>query len=125
MEYELETLVPDIDDHIFDVENNGDDDIGDEEEETTINKGAIVSRICLTDLVEMGWNKLQEINVKKVRMVVNEWVQWKRKTARYIMDRAAAMKQELITTTIPLKQDTVKDSEWVVYLCKLRYGYYN
>jgi hypothetical protein len=72
MEYELETLVPDIDDHIFDVENNGDDDIGDEEEETTINKGAIVSRICLTDLVEMGWNKLQEINVKKVRMVVNE-----------------------------------------------------
>jgi hypothetical protein len=80
MEYEPETWHPDIDDHIFDVDNNEDDEIGVEEEETTINIGARVSRTCLTDLVETGWNKLQEIDVKKVRMVTDEQVQWKRKT---------------------------------------------
>jgi hypothetical protein len=70
-------------------------------------------------------NKLQDINVKKIGMVANERVQWKRKMIQCIMDRVAAMKQELMTTTIPLEQDTVKDTEWVVYLCKLRYGYYD
>ncbi len=120
MEYELETLVPDIDNHIFDVDNDVDNDIGDDDEETTINKGKRVLRTCLTDLVEMGWNKLQEINVKKVRMVADKRVQRKRKTTQYIMDRVAAMKQESMTTTIPLEQVAVKDLEWVVYLCELR-----
>jgi hypothetical protein len=41
------------------------------------------------------------------------------------MARLVAMKQELMTTTIPLKQDTVKDSEWVVYIRELRFGYCN
>ncbi len=118
-------MVPDIDDHIFDVVKNVDDDIGDEDEEMTINKGVRVSRTCLTDLVEMGWNKLQEINMKKVRMVANKQGQWKRKTTRYIMDIVAAMKQELRTTTIPLEQDTVEDLERVVNLHELRYGDYN
>ncbi len=35
MEYDPETLVPDIDEHIFNVDNNVDNDIGDEEEEMT------------------------------------------------------------------------------------------
>ena len=58
-------------------------------------------------------------------MVADECVQRKRKTTRYIMDRVAAMKEESMTTTIPLERDTVEESKWVVYLRELRYDYYN
>jgi hypothetical protein len=125
MEYESETLVPNIDDVVFDVDNDDDNDIGDDAEENLINEGERVSRTCLSDLVETGWNRLQEMNVKKVRMVADECVQRKRKTTRYIMDRVAAMKEESMTTTIPLERDTVEESKWVVYLRELRYDYYN
>jgi hypothetical protein len=49
MEYEPETLVPNIDDVVFNVDNDDDDDIGDDDEENLINKGERVSRTCLTD----------------------------------------------------------------------------
>jgi hypothetical protein len=51
------------------------------------------------------------MNIKKVRMVANKRVQRKRKTTRYIMDRVVAMKEESMTTTIPLEQDAVEESE--------------
>jgi hypothetical protein len=43
MEYEPEMWVPDINNHIFDADKNDDDDIGDDDEEMTINKSARVS----------------------------------------------------------------------------------
>jgi hypothetical protein len=98
MEYEPETLVPNIDDAVFDVDNDDDEDIGDDDKENLIYKGERVSWTCLTDLVETGWKRLREMNMKKVRMVANKCFQWKSKTTRYIMDRVAAMKEEFMTT---------------------------
>jgi hypothetical protein len=113
MEYEPETLVANIDDDdvVFDVNNDDGNNIRDNYKKNLINKGERVSWICLTDLVETGWNRLQEINIQKVRMVANEHLQRKRKTTRYIMDRVAAMKEESMTTTIPLEQEAVEESE--------------
>jgi hypothetical protein len=103
MEYEPETLVPDIDNHIFDNNDKVDNDIGDDEEETIMNKSERVARTSLTDLVETGWNKVGEMNVKKARMVVDKCTQRKRKRTRNIMDRVAMLKQESTTTSIPLE----------------------
>jgi hypothetical protein len=73
-------LLPDIDNHIFNYDDKVDNDIGDYEEQTTMNESERVARTCLTDLVETGRNKLGEIDVKKVRMVADERTQQKRNT---------------------------------------------
>jgi hypothetical protein len=90
-----------------------------------MNFAGIVGRLCLIDLVEAGWNKLREMNVKKVRMVADERTQRKRRTTQYIMNRVIVMKQELMTTSIPVEQDNVEESEWVAYLRDLRHDYHN
>ncbi len=92
---------------------------------TLMNNAGIVGRPCLIDLVEEGWNKLREMNVRKVRMVADEQTQRKRRTTQYIMNRVIAMKQELMTTSIPVEQDNVEESEWIAYLQELRHDYYN
>ncbi len=103
VEYEPEMLVPNIDGHLFPNDDENDDETGNDKEEVTpMNDAGIVGRPCLNDLVEKGWNKLREMNVKKVRMVADEWTQRKRRTTQYIMNRVIAMKQELMTTSIPV-----------------------
>jgi hypothetical protein len=126
MEYEPEMLVPNIDDHIFPDDDEIDDEIGNDKEEVmSMNNAGIVGRPCLIDLVEEGWNTLREMNVKKVRMVADEWTQRKRRATQYIMNRVIAMKQELMTTSILVEQDNVEESEWVAYLRESRHVCYN
>ena len=73
MEYEPEILVPDIDDHVFSNEDSIDDDGADnEEQEITMEISAVMTKPCLLDLVEVGWNNLKEMNVNKIRMVADE-----------------------------------------------------
>jgi hypothetical protein len=64
------------------------------------------------------------MNVKKIRMVIDEQTQQKRRTMQYIMDRVTMMKLELMSTNIPVEQDNVDKLEWVSYLRELRYDYY-
>jgi hypothetical protein len=49
---------------------NGNEEVDDdiEEEEQMLKSG----RLCLIDLVKKGWKKLDEMHVKKVRMVADE-----------------------------------------------------
>ena len=125
MEYEPEILVPDIDDHVFTNEDGVDDDgMDDKEQEMTMEIGRLMTRPCLMDLVLVGWNKLKEMNVKKIRMVADERVQRKRTTAKYIMDRVKSMKHELMAASIPDEQENVQEAEWVSYMQELRLQYY-
>jgi len=86
MEYEPKVLVTDIDDHMFSNEDGIDDDGTDnDEQEMTMEIGGVMIRPCLMDLVKVGWNKLKEMNVNKIRMVADlrntSWIksrQWKR-----------------------------------------------
>jgi len=126
MEYEPDILLPDIDDHVFTNEDGiNDDGMDDEEQEMTMEIGGLMARPCLMDLVLVGWNKLKEMNVKKIRMVADEQVQRKRTTTKYIMDRVKSMKHELMSASIPDEQENVQESEWVSYMQELRLDYYN
>ncbi len=121
-----EFLVPDIDDHVFTDEDGVDDDgSDDEEQEMTMEIGRLMTRPCLMDLVLVGWNKLKEMNVKKIRMLADERVQRKRTTTKYIMDRVKSMKHDLMLASIPDEQENVEESEWVSYMQELRLDYYN
>jgi hypothetical protein len=75
MEHKPEILVPNIDDHIF--ENDDEDD--DNNEMDTINIGGgtngvplVVARLCVSDLGEEGWKKLDEMNIGKVQLVADK-----------------------------------------------------
>jgi hypothetical protein len=72
MEHKPKTLVPNIDDHIF----NTDDDDDNDDELDTINVGGgtdgvplLVAMSCLIDLVNDGWKKLDKINMRKVQLM--------------------------------------------------------
>ncbi len=41
------------------------------------------------------------------------------------MDRVAALREESMNSAIAPKLDLVEELEWAVYLCELRYNYYN
>ena len=126
MKYEPKILVPDIDDLVFTNEDGVDDNgMDDEEQEMTMEIGGLMTRPCLMNLVLVGWNKLKEMNVKKIRMVADERVQRKRTTTKYIMDRVKSMKHELMSASIPDEQENVEESEWVSYMQELRLDYYN
>ncbi len=72
MAYEPETLVQNIDDHIFDANDDVDNDMEDNNNENdVIEVGAGVGRPCLMDIVNKGWKILNKMNVKKVRMVAD------------------------------------------------------
>jgi hypothetical protein len=121
MKYEPELLVPNINDHIFTNNEGVDDDGGDDKEnDMAMNVAGVMVRPCLMHLVKVGWNKLREMNVKKIRMVTDERTQQKRRTMQYILDRVTTMKLELMSTNIPVKQDNVEESEWVSYLWELK-----
>jgi len=72
-----------------------------------------------------SWNKLKEMNVKKIRMVADERVQRKITTTKHIMDRVKSMKHGLMSASIPDEQENVEESEWVSYTQELRLDYYN
>ena len=73
MEYEPKLLVPNIDDHVFSNDEGIDDNRpNDEEHELSVNVGGEIVRPCLMYLVKVGWDKLGEMNVKKIRMVAEQ-----------------------------------------------------
>ena len=77
MEYKTaiseKNLVPDIDDHVFRNKDGIDDDGADNEaQEMTMEISGVMMRPCLMDLVKVGWNKLKEMNVNKIRMVADQ-----------------------------------------------------
>ena len=109
MEYEPEILVPDIDNHVFSNKDSIDDDGADnEEQEITMEISGVMTRPCLTDLVEVGWNNLKEMNVNKVRMVADERTQRKRTTTKYIINRVKSMREDLMSANIPVEQEDAK-----------------
>jgi hypothetical protein len=119
MEYEPEMLVPNIDDHVFNDNEQNDDEI--EEEEQMLES----ERPCLIDLVDKGWKKLGKMNVRKVRMVADEPTQRKRETTYYMMDRVSTMREQTMPMSIPPDMGVSEESEWGIYLRELRFNYYN
>ncbi len=131
MEYKPETLVPNIDDHIFNDDDEGNDNMVDDNDNIdTIDvlancEGSLELRLCMMDLVNEGWKKLDKMSIGKVRKVTEERSRRKQQTTCYIMDGVMTTKEVMMTATIPAKFKDVEESEWVVYLIELRGKYYN
>jgi hypothetical protein len=126
MEYEPESLVPNIDDHVFSNDEGIDDNRAyDEEQELSVNVGGVIVQPCLMDLVKVGWDKLREINVKKIRMVADERSRRKRTTTQYILGRVSSMKRDIMENSIPPEKEDVDYAEWILYLRELRSDYYS
>ena len=87
--------------------------------------GGVEMRPCLTNLVEVGWQKLKEMKIKKTRMAADDRTRRKRLTTRYIMDRVKTMKEDLMLASIPVEMEIVTQSEWVSYMRELRVDYYD
>ena len=105
---------------MFSNEDSIDDDgADDEEQEITMEISRVMTRPCLTDLVEVGWNNLKEMNVNKISMVADERTQRKRTTTKYIVDRVKTMREDLMSASIPVEQADVEESEWVKYMQEL------
>jgi hypothetical protein len=75
----------------------------------------VVAILCVTDLVEDRWKKLDEMNIGKVQLVADEQARRKINTQRYIMERVMAMKEVTMTTTIPSELDDIEESQWSIY----------
>ena len=72
---------------MFSNKDGIDDDGADNEaQEMTMEISGVMTRPCLMDLVKVGWNKPKEMNVNKIRMVVDQQTQRKRMTMKYIVD---------------------------------------
>jgi hypothetical protein len=77
------------------------------------------------DLVKVGWDKLGEMNVKKIRMVADERSRRKRTTTQYIIGRVSSMKRDIMEYIIPPEKEDVHYAEWILYLRELRSDYYS
>jgi hypothetical protein len=54
-------LVPNIDNHVFSNKDSIDDDGSDDKgQEITMEISGVMTRPCLMDLVEVGWDNLKE-----------------------------------------------------------------
>ena len=73
----------------------------------------------------MGWDKLGEMNVKKIRMVADECSRRKRMTTQYIIGRVSSMKRNIMDSSIPPKKEDIDHAEWMLYLRELRSDYYS
>jgi hypothetical protein len=126
MAYKSESLVPNINGHTSDADDDVDNDMEDDNDmNDVIEEGSVVGRPCLIKLVYKRWKILEKMNVKKVRMIADERSQCKQQTTSNIMEKVMAMKEVTMTTTIPSECDVAEESEWTVYLRELRGNYYN
>jgi len=81
MDYESsEVIVPNMDDHVFNEEDEGeameneDDDIGQN-----------LKKLCVTTFYKYGWREINQLKVRKVRQVARNRVIRKRDVTKYTM----------------------------------------
>jgi hypothetical protein len=83
MEYKNQTLVPNIDDHLFDDNDKDNYNILDDNvnidtiDVLTNSEGSLELRPCMMDLVNEGWKKLDKMNLRKLQKVAEERPQCK------------------------------------------------
>ena len=120
MDYESSAvIVPNMDDHVFDEEDEGeameneDDDIGQN-----------LTKLCVTKLYENGWREINQSKVRKVWQVARDRVIRKRDVTKYIMKQVKEMKTKSSTMVVCCENAMVEVSSWSSYMHVLRPTYY-
>jgi hypothetical protein len=113
MEYEPSGIVPYINDHIFD--GNNDDEADDDHDEIIhgLDISMVQSKPCIIDLQELGWEEIDKLKVKEVRQHAKDRQCQKHDIMKYIMVQVINM-QSTSTGVILLCKEKVDvvESMW-------------
>ena len=125
MEYEPSENVPDINDHVFDENNEDKDDDNDDEVITGLEVDTVWSRPCLRDLQGLGWAAIDKVKVKEVRQHAKDHLSWKSDMMNYIVLQVIGMKS--ISGEISVREEEGVEVEpiWTDYLTELQPNYYD
>jgi hypothetical protein len=118
MEYEPSGIVPDMDNHAFDVDEEEEED-GDDDEVIDVSNGGNM-KACLLNLWDVGWDELAKVNVKQVRKHTVDCLQRKRDTMKYIMKQVLNMKSSSQLIVLCKENMTAVSLTWSMYLDELR-----
>ena len=125
MEYEPSENVPDINEHVFDVNNEDEDDDNDDEVITGLEVETVLSRPCLSDLQGLGWEAIDKVKVKEVRQHAKDRLSRKSDMMKYIVLQVIDMKS--ISGDISVCEEKVVEVQpiWIDYLTESRPNYYD
>jgi hypothetical protein len=91
MEYEPTGVVPDINDHVFNGEDDQSDD-DDDENITGLLLNTVQKKPCLLDLQVVGWEAIDKVKVKEVRQHAKDRMSRKSEMMKYNMLQVIEMK---------------------------------
>jgi ABC-type uncharacterized transport system ATPase subunit len=111
MDYESsETVVPNIDDHVFDEEDEGESM---EIDNNDIERIDNTTKLCVSKLYMAGWREIDELKMPEVRQVVaRDRITQKRDVTKYIMEQVKEMKSNSSTTVGCSKNLIAEISSW-------------
>lgn len=124
MEYEPTGVVPDINDHVFDGDNDEADD-DDDESVTRLELDTVQTKPCLLDLQEVGWEAIDKLKVKEVRQHAKDRLARKSEMMKYIMLQVIDMKSISGEMSICEEKVDAEEAIWTKYMTELRPEYYN
>ena len=120
MDYESSAVIaPNMDDHVFDEEDEGeameneDDDIGQN-----------LKKLCVTKLYKDGWREINQSKVCEVRQVVRDRVVRKQDVTKYIMKQVKEIKTKSSKMVVCCENAMAEVSSWSSYMHVLRPPYY-
>jgi len=118
MDYETsETVVPNIDDHVFDEEDEGESM---EIDNNDIERIDNTTKLCVSKLYMAGWREIDELKVPEVRQVARDRITWKRDVTKYIMEQVKEMKSNSSTTVVCSENPIAEISSWLSCMHTLR-----
>ena len=123
IDYEsTETVVPNIDDHVFDKE---DDEESMEIDDDDIERNGNNTKLCVSKLYMAGWREINELNVPEVWQVARDRITRKRDVTKYIMEQVKEMKRNSSTTVVCSKTPIAEVSSWSARMHTLGPNYYS
>ena len=123
MEYEPSGVVPDINDHVFDSDDDEADD--DDESVTRLELDTEQTKVCLIDLQEVSWEAIDKLKVKEVRQHAKDRLARKSEMMKYIMLQVIDMKSISGEISICDEKADAEEAIWTKYMTELRPEYYN
>ena len=125
MEYKPSENVPDINDHVFNDNNEDKVDDNDDEVITGLEVVTVQTRLCLSDFQGLGWAAIDKVKVKEVRQHAKDRLSRKSDMMKYIVLQVINMKTISGDISVCEEKGVEVEPIWTDYLNELRPNYYN
>ena len=127
MDFDSNDDAVNMDDHVFDEDYEDDANENDDNEDAgknDDNEFGKDAQLCLLNIFNLGWTKIDKSKVKEVRQHTCERCTWKRDVTKYIMKQVMDMKSKMNTMVVCSESQSAEVSLWLCYLHELRPNYY-